>query len=385
MRAFLSSHISKLLLCAPLMLALSACGEEREKESPAPKTPEVKEETKAESKPEAPAKAEEKSHKPTNTHNIKIDTESDEPALVVLSKLNADDVVARVGDDVITVADLLDALKTSPAQMKALPLSKVYFPLAKRVRDMRALVKAADNAKVGDLPEIKQKIKEANEAVKVKHYIDERIEKKITPEFMKEKFDEFMKIYKKDGQPEKEFRLQVIMMKTKEEGDAMIARIKKGERFEDLAQESSDERVRKEKGELGYVRFSDLPKEIATRIQKSATGVVVDTPFKLGEDKWAVFKKMDQRDLPDPSFDEVAPELKKIVMPQFFGEVLKDVLKEMKSEIIDYKTGGILDEAAEEEKAKAEMKAAMEAQKAKLEAEQKGAPAAQNPEAPPAA
>jgi hypothetical protein len=234
--------------------------------------------------------------------------------------------------------------------------------MTKRIRDMRALVKAAQKAGIDKLPDVEKKVKEAQEAVAVKHFVDAKMNEKITPEFLKKQFDEFMKIYKKDGKSEKEFRLMVIIVKDKKSAESAIARLAAGNKFEDLVMEiSTDDKVKETKGELGYVRFSELPKELAEKIQKAGTGVVVNTPMELGKDKWAIFKKMDQRDVPDPTFEEVAPDLKKVVTPQFFGGVLTDVLKETKSEIIDYKTGLPLDEKAEEEKAKAAADAAAKA------------------------
>ena len=364
MRAFLSSSpILALFLTVALPFSLAGCNEEKEKKSTdtqkesttkakaeAPKTDEKKS---VEAKP-AEAKVDAKNEAPkASGQNFKLDQDADEPALKTLAKLDPKQVVARVEGDEITVAQLIDALKAAPDQVRALPLSKVYISMVKRLRDMRALVDAANKAGVDKIPEVQKKMQEASEAVKVKYFVDEKLNAKITPEFLKKQFDEFMKIYKKAGKSEKEFRLMVTIVKDKAAAEALLARAKKGEKFEDLVALSTDDKVKETKGELGYVRFSELPKDLAEKIQKAAAGVVIDSAVELGKDKWAVFKKMDQRDVPDPTFEEVAPDLKKVVMPQFFAEVLTDVLKDTKSELIDYKTGLPMDEKAEEAKAKA--------------------------------
>lgn len=377
MRGFLSTQgLLALLLSVSLPLTLTGCGEEKDKKeqaSPQKEEPKAEvnakaEEKKDEKKDESLEKDAEAKKTPTSTNvkNLKIDHDSEEPAMLALSKLDQNAVVARIDGEDITVAQLLETLKMAPDQLKALPLSKIYVPMVKRLRDMRALVKSATKAGVEKLPDIQKKIKEAEEAVIVKHFVDEKINAKITPEFLQQKFNEFMKIYKKDGKTEKEFRLRVILVKDKKVAEDAISRIKKGEKFEELVQTlSTDEKVKETKGDLGYVRFSDLPKDIAEKIQKAATGIVIHDPIQLGGN-WAVFKKEDQRDLPDPTLKDVEPELRKVVTPQFFGDVLKDLLKEIKSELIDYKTGTPLDEAAEEAKAKAAFE---EAQK---EAQKKG-------------
>ncbi len=359
MRAFLSS--SKLLvlfLTVALPLVLTGCNEE--------KVGEKKEEKKKTEAPAAPKKEEKKAEQPKKSaQNFKLDQEPDEPALATLLKLDPNHVVARVEGEEITIAQLIEAVKSSPDQIKSLPLSKIYTSMVKRLRDMHALVKASAKAGVDKIADVQKKIQEASDAVKVKHFVDEKMSAKITPEFLKKQFDEFMKVYKKDGKSEKEFRLMVAIVKDKKSAEDVLLRVKKGEKFEDLVMEvSTDDKVKETKGELGYVRFSELPKELAEKVQKAATGVIVDSAIELGKDKWAVFKKMDQRDVPDPTFEEVAPDLKKVVMPQFFSEVLADVLKETTSEIIDYKTGQPMDEKAEEAKAKAEIEKTEKASKA---------------------
>lgn len=380
MREILTTRMLSLLAASSLALVLTACDKPAEGEKgtktetsseakaetakPAEKTAEA---VKAEEKKAEPAAEKKEEPKVQTGANFKLEgAEPTEPSLVTLEKLDKNLVVAKIEGDAITVADLIEALKASPEQIKALPLSKTYMGLVKRLRDMRALVRAAEKAGADKDPAVQKKVKEAVEAVKVKQFVDEKINAKITPEYLKKQFDEFMKIYMKDGKSEKEFRLMVAVVKDQKSANDVISRVKKGEKFEDLVMsESTDEKVKETKGDLGYIRFSDLPKDLAEKIQKAATGVIIDSPTKLGEDKWAVFKKMDQRDVPPPTFEEVAPDLKKVVMPQFFAEVLKDVLKETKSEIIDYKTGTPVDEAAEEKKAEEAMKAA------KAEAEKK--------------
>lgn len=381
-----------LLTASALALVLTACdkAEKKEEAKVETKTEAAKTETTKEAEKKEEAKTEAKAEAAPaagSGKNFKLEGEEPtEPALATLEKMDKTLVVARIEGETITVADLIEALKTSPDQIKALPLSKVYTGLVKRLRDMRALVKAAEKAGLDKDAAIQKKIKEAADAVVVKQFVDEKINAKITPEYLKKQFDEFMKIYMKEGKNEKEFRLMVAIVKDQKSANDLVSRVKKGEKFEDLVMsESTDDKVKETKGELGYVRFSDLPKDLAEKVQKAATGVIIDSPTKLAEDKWAIFKKMDQRDVPPPTFEEVAPDLKKVVMPQFFGEVLKDVLKDMNSEIVDYKTGGKLDEKAEEAKAEAALKAAQAEIAKQQDTAAKAADAPATPAAAPAA
>jgi|GEM_PF-4349893 len=344
MRAFFNPTLLT-LLSSVAVLTLTSCDKPKEEKKEEAK----KEAVSAEATKEAVKKEVKKEESKPQGINLKIDNESEEPALKVLEKLDPSNIVARIEGEEVTVAHLIEAIKNSPDQVKTLPLSKIYTAMVKRVRDMRALVKAARAAGVSEIEDVKKKIKEAEEAVLVKHFVDEKINAKITPEYLKKQFDDFMKIYKKDGKSEKEFRLVVGIFADKAEAQNVIKRVQKGEKFDEIiAKDSTDPKVKETKGELGYVRFSELPKEVAEQVQKAATGVLIDNPVELAKDKWAVFKKMDQRDVPDPTFEEVAPDLKKVVMPQFFAEVLKDVLKGVKSELVDYKTGKALEEKDEE-------------------------------------
>lgn len=385
MREF--SKVRLMALMAASSLVLVACNEDK-KESETKKEDTTKVESKTEEKATTNPLEEKKSETPAEeakkkaSVNFKLDgADPTEPALTTLEKVDKNAIVARVEGEPITVSDLIEALKASPDQIKALPLSKTYTALTKRLRDMLALVRAAEKDGIDRNDTVEKKVKEAVEAVKVKHFVDEKINAKITPEYLKKQFDEFMKLYMKEGKSEKEFRMMVIIVKDQKSASDVVGRVKKGEKFETLVMsESTDEKVKDTKGDLGYVRFSDFPQDLAEKVAKAATGVMIDTPIKLAEDKWAIFKKTDQRNVPPPTFQEVAPDLKKVVMPQFFGEVLKEVLKDLKSEIIDYKTGSPVDEKAEE--AKAEEAKAEEAKAEAAKTEEAGKDAPSKTEAP---
>ena len=120
-----------------------------------------------------------------------------------------------------------------------------------------------------------------------------------------------------------EVRLRHIMVKTKEEAEAVIKEIKNGKSFDELVKTKSiDDKTKEKKGEIGYVKRDDLPGEFGNVVFNAAKATLVPNPISLGKLGWSVVRVEDKRPIEPPKFEDVKGELQKIVESEKVIEVL---------------------------------------------------------------
>lgn len=111
---------------------------------------------------------------------------------------------------------------------------------------------------------------------------------------------------------EKEYRARHILVEKEDEAKAVIAQIKKGAKFEDIAKkQSKDPGSGAQGGDLGWANPSGYVPEFADALGKLAKGQMTEAPVK-SQFGWHVIRVDDVRDAkaPElPSFDAVKPQI----------------------------------------------------------------------------
>lgn len=105
-----------------------------------------------------------------------------------------------------------------------------------------------------------------------------------------------------------EYKARHILVKTEEEAKAIIARLGKGEKFEDLARQSIDPGSKNNGGDLGWSSPGKFVKSFADALSHVAKGKYTETPVK-SDFGFHVIKVDDTRPLKMPSFEEMKPML----------------------------------------------------------------------------
>ena len=128
----------------------------------------------------------------------------------------------------------------------------------------------------------------------------------------------------KGSRGDKEYKARHILVEKEEDAKAIIADLKKGRKFEELAKQSKDPGSKDKGGELdwnapgGYVKpFSDA----LVKLEKGKyTEVPVQTQFG-----WHVILLEDVRPAKFPTFEEVKPQLTERLQEQQFSKVVTDL------------------------------------------------------------
>lgn len=123
----------------------------------------------------------------------------------------------------------------------------------------------------------------------------------------------------------KEYRVRHILVDNESTAKDLIAQLKKGAKFEDLAKaHSKDPGSAPQGGELGWAAPDSYTPAFAEAIKKMPKGKITDTPLKTGFG-WHVIKVEDIRASKGPSY----PEIKEDLTRQMQGEALQKYVESL--------------------------------------------------------
>ncbi len=245
---------------------------------------------------------------------------------VNVSTLDPNLVIAKFKDGrTVILKEVIDAVKTLPPQLQGAPFGEIFEPLALRIVDMKLILDAAKATGLEKDPTTVKKLEDVRAATLHKAFLDKKVGELVSDAMLKTKYQELLKLLPKN---QMEVRLRHIMVKTKEEAEALIKEIKSGKSFDDLVKSKSlDDKTKDKKGEIGYVRRDEIPTEFGDIVFSAAKATLVKDPVSLGKLGWSVVRVEDKRVIEPPKFEEVKGELQKIVESEKVVEVL-DKLRE---------------------------------------------------------
>ena len=130
----------------------------------------------------------------------------------------------------------------------------------------------------------------------------------------------------------KEYKAHHILVETEAEAKAIIAALKKGGKFEDIAKKQSKDTGSGAKGgDLDWANPSSYVPEFTTALLKLNKGQTTDTPVK-SQFGYHIIRVDDIRTAKLPSFDEVKPQIAKQMEQQKLAAFQDELRKKAKIE-----------------------------------------------------
>lgn len=112
----------------------------------------------------------------------------------------------------------------------------------------------------------------------------------------------------------KEYHVEHILVEKESDAKAIIAQLKAGGNFEDIAKSKSiDPGSAKNGGDLGWVSDKALVPEFSKAMVQLKNGQITDKPVK-SQFGYHIIKVVDTRDVKAPSYEEMKDQLKQIIM-----------------------------------------------------------------------
>jgi len=241
-----------------------------------------------------------------------------------------DTVRATVDGQKFTYAEIMKEKDGLPKQYQSEPDSKLFPALEDQVIGAFVVYKAAKAEGLENKPEVKKAIEKAVEGIVSQAYLLEKVKGKITDASLKGKYEEIVKKFP----DEKEAHLRHILVSDKETAQAVIKALKNGTDFKKLAQQKSKDGTAKDGGDLGFMRKSELPQELADAAFALTPGTSSQEPIKT-DFGWHVLKIEEIRDAKPPKFDEIKNELKALMTQEAIMGIIKELRSKAKIELFD--------------------------------------------------
>ena len=219
----------------------------------------------------------------------------------VVEKRNSN-VVALIGEEEITRQDLEQDLKRIPEGRRETLKHKVLDDL------IEARVFAREARKVGlhEDPQVMESLEKTTKETLARNFVRKHVDKKAEPseEEQRKYYDEHMdQFVVPDG-----VMIREIVLKEKEQAEAVLKELKQGASFEELARKKSIARSWKTRGRLGWRFKGKMDPElenVAFGLEKGKLSDIIK--IKEGYQIIKVLDKSDKRQMP---FEETRPRIR---------------------------------------------------------------------------
>jgi peptidyl-prolyl cis-trans isomerase C len=209
-----------------------------------------------------------------------------------------DPVVATVNGIAIHKSTLVEAYQHS--RLSQAPIDAVYPQLLDYVITGQLLLTEAKKANLTDDPQVKAAMRLAQDNILEQTFIEKKVAAAVTDEAIKKQYDATIK-----AQPGKEeVHARHILLENEADAKKVIADIKGGAKFEDVAKaKSKDPSAAQNAGDLGFFGKEDMVPEFADAAFKMKAGEISETPVKT-QFGWHVIQVLEKRTAPPPSLED---------------------------------------------------------------------------------
>jgi peptidyl-prolyl cis-trans isomerase C len=243
-----------------------------------------------------------------------------------LARAQDDPVVARVNGTEIRQSDLVVAEEDVGNQVAQMDAAAKRDYLVSLLADMILVGQAAEAKKIHDGAEFKRRLALARTKLLMEQYLQAEAKNAVTDAALRKVYDEAIGQMRK----EPEVRARHILVETEDEAKAVVADLKKGADFAELAKSKSKDPGAADGGDLGYFTKDQMVpefSEVAFKLDKGALSDPVKSQFG-----WHVIKVEDKRERQPPEFDKVKDQLESFVVRRAQVELITKLRNEAKIE-----------------------------------------------------
>jgi peptidyl-prolyl cis-trans isomerase C len=227
-----------------------------------------------------------------------------------------DEVLARVEGTEIRASDLALAEEDIGADLSALsPQSRREY-LITYLADIILAAKAAESRQMGSGETFKRKLAYLRSKLLMEALLQAEMKAVVTEEAQRQIYAEVTR----QLAGELEIRARQILVPTEEEAKEVVAALKKGADFAELARTRSKDSSATEGGDLGYFTRDEMVPEFAAAAMALEKGQVSD-PVKTAFG-WHVIKVEDKRPRTAPPFESVRDQIVTYLQRRTQAEVL---------------------------------------------------------------
>jgi len=243
-----------------------------------------------------------------------------------------DPVLAKVNGVDIHQSDVALAEEEAGGQLPQMTPEARRDYLVSFLSDMLMVAQAAEQQKVGDSAQFKRRLAFNRNRLLMDEMLQKAGKAAITDQALRDTYQEAVK----QMGDEEEVRARHILVPTEDEAKAIVADLKKGANFEELAKtKSKDPGAAAQGGDLGYFTKDQMVPEFSEAAFKLAKGQVSE-PVK-SQFGWHIIRLEDKRKKPAPDFEAVKPQLEAYVTRKAQADLVAKLRETAKIERLDKK------------------------------------------------
>ena len=187
------------------------------------------------------------------------------------------------------------------------------------------LIQEADRMGLSSSAEVKSQLEMARQSIVIRALVADYVKKNpVSDADMKAEYDKF-----KSQAGDKEYHARHILVEKEEDAKAIIAKLKGGAKFEDLAKQSKDPGSAANGGDLDWAPPTAFVKPFSDAMIALQKGQVTETPVQT-QFGYHVIKLEDSRPAKVPSFEEVKPQIAESLQQQKLQAYQQELKKKAK-------------------------------------------------------
>jgi peptidyl-prolyl cis-trans isomerase C len=230
----------------------------------------------------------------------------------------SDPVVARVDGTPIHLSELEEAVRGLPEQFRAMPPQVLYPVMLDQLITQRVLANAARKLNLQDTPEVRARIRRAEEEALQQALLAREIGPLLTEQALRARYEQ--DIVSKPQ--EAEVRARHILVQTETEARQAITALQGRADFATLARERSRGPGAAEGGDLGFFKREEMPEAFAAAAFALEPGQFTTTPVRT-QFGWHVIKLEERREEPRPSFEQAEEGLRRAIIEEAATRVVE--------------------------------------------------------------
>lgn len=239
-------------------------------------------------------------------------------------------VVAKVGDQTVTEREVSFAQEAYSSELSQVPQEQLRGILVDAVINLKLMAQGARDAGLEQSEEFKHRLDFLTLQTLRNSYVEDAVVGKLTDAELQEAYKNLVVDQHK---PEQQVQARHILVDTKEAAEKIIADLKAGGSFEELAKQSKDPSGQNG-GDLGFFGPGQMVGPFETAAFALEPGQFTQEPVQ-SEFGWHVIKVEAKRMSEPPSFDQVKEELRNYVLRQKFDQVITALRDKYVVEILD--------------------------------------------------
>ena len=233
-----------------------------------------------------------------------------------------DTVIATVGEDTITEADLAFAAEDLQQELAQVPPGEQRAFLVAVLIDMKVMAQAARALDMDETELFRRRLQFLEERALRRAYFADQVASVVTPEAVAAAYEAVVAEF----EPQEEVRARHVLVATREEAEAVKAQLEGGAPFETVAVENSiDPSAAQNGGDLGFFQRGRMVKpfeDVAFTMQPGEISDPVESQFG-----WHVIRLEERRESAPPPLAQLQGQLQQQLIFESYDEkmgALKD-------------------------------------------------------------